>query len=177
MQPLLTILCAIHNIPCKIQNLRSEQTTDYYAVSNTCVLIHVDRIFMNIFFIVGSFLVQFLFSLRRIPHADKFCVSYMWRPHKRADVINCGWAQSRVCQVCQVTENRQWTSVIYLEQTTSSHHVGNTKRFQVFWPFAQSPIFFKNKAWRKDHYVHLDGIFYSHSDVGECFFNGSITMC
>ena len=174
MQPLQAILCARPNIPWKIQNLRSEQTTDYYAVSNTCVLIHVDRIFMNIFFIVGSFLVQLLFSLRRIPHADKFSVSCMWRPHKRADIINCRWAQSCVCEVCQVTENRQWTSVIYLEQTTSGRHVGNTKRIRVFWPLAQSPIVFKNMAWRKDHYVHLDGNFYRHSDVGDCVGAGHV---
>lgn len=77
LHTLHTILCARRYIPRRIQNLNSEQTTDYYAVNNTCIPIRVDRIFMNIFFIVGSFLVQLLFSFLRIPHADKFCFSYM----------------------------------------------------------------------------------------------------
>ena len=151
IQPLQAIFCARRNVPWMIQNLHSEQTNCYYyyavnTVSNTCIVISVDSIFMNIFFVVGSFLVRLLFSLRRIPHDDELCFCCIWRPHKRADVVNCRWTQLLVCKACQVTVNWQ-------EQTTFSHLVGNTTRIHVFWPFAQSSFVFKNIAWRKDHWM------------------------
>jgi len=57
--------------------LRTEQTTDCYAVNDTRVLIHVDRIFHEYFLHRWELPCSDLVFLRRIPHADKFCVLHV----------------------------------------------------------------------------------------------------